>query len=322
MSRAVYRPSSLLAGLMVALFASTSHAAVWRVVYDLEGVQLDIRNTPLGLGNGSYVIGPGYIVIDYPASGGALVDGAVQMRRFSLVQDFTTATSSARVDADLFSESNFSGVQTLATGTLAAGVITWTQSFPYKLTGTNTCTGNFCGLAGFEEGVPTDEAREDPVTFAPFTFGSGGPQAGAGFDGDEVLLPGNAAADTFLLLQGREIRRTLLEPGAPDSCLNFPSYGAHTADRDCDGSFRLSELLRVVQLFNALQYHCELGTEDSYEVGPGNTGACVRHAADFDETPFRLSLSELLRAVQLFNVGSFAPCATQKDGDEGFCAAT
>lgn len=305
-----------------------AQAAVWRVVYELAGTQFDIRNTPLNLGNGKYDVGPGYLVVDYSASNGNLVDGPVQMRGFSLVQEFVATNPGATVVADLFSEANFSGQQTFATGSLSGGVLTWSEPFLYKVVGTNTCTGNFCNLAGFTAGVPRDDSREDPLTLNSFTFGSGGPQGGASFDGGETLLPGIESADTYLLLKGREIRREFVEqPTAPDSCLPYPSYGAHSADRDCDGNMSLTELIRVVQLYNAGQFHCSLGTEDSYQTGPGATGSCVPHTADFEAPAFRLTLTELLRSIQLFNLGNFASCSAQEgeegeQGEDGYCIIT
>lgn len=298
--------------------AIEARADVWRVVYELAGTEFDIRNSPLGLGDGTYPVGPGYLVIDYSASGGALVDGPVQMRSFSLVEEFVATNPGATVVADLFAEANFSGAQTDATGTLASGTLTWGETFPYKVVGTNTCTGNFCGLAGFTAGVPRDDSDEYPVTFSAFTFGSGGPQGGASFEAEDTLLQSSDQADSYLLLKGREIRRELIDPSKQDGCLPYPPYGTHVADRNCDGSMALTELLRIVQLFNAGQFHCALGTEDSYQVGPGPTGTCVPHTADFEAPSFRLNLTELLRAIQLFNLGSFAPCEN-KDGDDGFC---
>lgn len=317
LGRAVAASTGVAALLTVAAHAS---ADVWRVVYELAGTQFDIRDSPLGLGDGTYPIGPGYLVIDYPANNGSLVDGAVQMRGFSLVEDFVASNPGANVVADLFAEANFSGAQTVASGTLAAGTLTWNESFPYKVVGTNTCTGNFCGLAGFTAGVPRDDSDEYPVTFAAFTFGSGGPQGGASFEAGDTLLQSTEQAKSYLLLEGREIRRELIDPSKLDGCLPFPYFGAHVADRNCDGSMSLAELLRVVQLFNAGQFHCALGTEDSYQVGPGTTGSCVPHTADYEEPFFRLTLTELLRSIQLFNLGSFAPCEN-KDGDDGFCVS-
>jgi hypothetical protein len=310
----------LIVASVLLVSTGIADAAVWRVIYELDGTRFEVRDTPFGAGDGSYEVGPGYVTIDYTASGNALVDGPVQLRGFSLVLDFLADNAGASVRSDLLSVANFTGQQTAAAGSLSNGVLTWSESFPYKVTGTITCNGIFCGFAGFEEGVPRDESGEDSVTFTNFTFESGGPQAGAPFVAAELSLDAGGGASTFLLIQGREVRRSLVEPQAPDACINFPIYGAHAADRDCNGAFQLNELLRVVQLFNSLQYSCELGTEDSYDVGPGNTSACLPHTADFSEPFFRIDLSELLRTIQLFNVGGFAPCASQKDGDEGFCA--
>lgn len=301
---------------------STAQAAVMRVTYDLSGTHFEIRDTFQGLGDGVYEIGPGAVVIDYPVVDGAIVDGPVKMRNLTLFQQFTAANLGATVTADLFTEANFSGAQTFATGTLSNGVITWTQTIPYKVTGTNTCQGAFCGAAGFEQGVPRDESGESPVEFLPFRFSSGGPQQGRGFTGDEILLQSDAAAKTYLIQVGREVRRKLVEPEVTDPCLNFPTRGAHSGDRDCSQSFELGELLRIIQLYNAGIFRCDIaGSEDSYRTGAGDTSGCSRHTADFESPAFQINLTELLRIIQWFNLGGLEPCPEGVDSEDTYCVA-
>lgn len=278
----------------------SARADVMRVTYDLAQTTLEIRNLPVG-GDQSHAIGPGTLVIDYTASGGVIVDGPVHLHAYELTQEFSTTTAGATVSTDIFAEANFTGALTYATGILSGGVITWNQTFPYKVSGTNLCTGTtlVCTLAGFTVNVPRDEGRQDPVTFAPFRFGNGGPAAGAGFNGDELLLPGNDQADTYLLLRATETSRKLL-------------------------GYELSDVLRVVQFFNAGRYHCRNSTEDGFDIGPptaGGTENCEGHQADYQGgANFRLNLSELLRTIQLFSLGGAIPCPIGQSSEDGFCS--
>ena len=74
----------------------------------------------------------------------------------------------------------------------------------------------------------------------------------------------------------------------------------HSADTNGDFEINLSELLRVVQLFNSGEFHCQPGTEDGYAPGPGDR-TCDFHDSDFRDHNWRIDLSELLRLIQLYN---------------------
>ncbi len=90
---------------------------------------------------------------------------------------------------------------------------------------------------------------------------------------------------------------------------------AYTADQNDDGQISLSEMLRVIQLFNSNGYHCEAGTEDDYAPGPGGT-ACAGHASDYTPQDWVISLSELLQVIQFFNSGGYHACPGTENG---FC---
>jgi len=79
----------------------------------------------------------------------------------------------------------------------------------------------------------------------------------------------------------------------------------HTLDFDHDWVISLSEILRVIQLYNMGGYHCEAGTEDGFGPGPGDT-SCARHAGDYMTQDWRIDLSELLRMIQLYNAPGHA----------------
>lgn len=73
----------------------------------------------------------------------------------------------------------------------------------------------------------------------------------------------------------------------------------HSADVNHSKTLSLNELLRVVQLYNAGAYHCEGGTEDGYGLKAG-TQACTRHQADYQSPAYSISVSELLRFIELY----------------------
>lgn len=98
-------------------------------------------------------------------------------------------------------------------------------------------------------------------------------------------------------------------------------YGRrHSADLNGDGRITLSELLRVIQLFNAGGYHCAnpvASTEDGYVPGPNPAAeTCANHESDYNPPNWQISLSELLRLVQFFNSARFEACA---EGEDGYC---
>jgi formylglycine-generating enzyme required for sulfatase activity len=89
-----------------------------------------------------------------------------------------------------------------------------------------------------------------------------------------------------------------------------------------DGRIDLAELLRVIQLYNAAVFCCGNGeTEDGFELGPCTKQECNRHSADYDDNPWGISLTELLRVIQFFNLGGYYACDSGTDPD-GFCAGT
>jgi PKD repeat protein len=91
----------------------------------------------------------------------------------------------------------------------------------------------------------------------------------------------------------------------------------HTTDRDQDNIISIDELLRVIQFYNSLGLHCEVGTEDNYAVGMGDTN-CTPHEADYAPQDWFISLDELLRIIQFYNSLGYYRCGG--DTEDGFCA--
>ncbi len=97
----------------------------------------------------------------------------------------------------------------------------------------------------------------------------------------------------------------------------------HTADRDANGRIALAEMLRIIQLYNSGAYTCSNDaddTEDGYDlfIAVGPIPACRAHASDYQEGANGvISLSELLRLIQLSTFSGIVPCASE----DGFCPA-
>ncbi len=87
--------------------------------------------------------------------------------------------------------------------------------------------------------------------------------------------------------------------------------GVQSADQDGDFVISLNELLRIVQLYNALALHCADNpndTEDGFVIGTGENQTCAPHDTDFAPQDWFISLSELLRAVQFYNTLGYSYC--------------
>lgn len=89
----------------------------------------------------------------------------------------------------------------------------------------------------------------------------------------------------------------------------------HSTDQNGNGRISLSELLRVVQIYNSATLHCEAGTEDGYGLGDGPHD-CAPHAADYAPQNWSIGFSELLRIIQFYNSAGYYSCAGTEDG---FC---
>jgi len=136
-----------------------------------------------------------------------------------------------------------------------------------------------------------------------------------GVSGRFRIVVGNAMTDWFEfgIIDEAECGDGEGGEGSPDP--------PHAADIDGDGVIGLSELLRVIQLFNSGGYHCaapDEPTDDGY--APGTNVAqqvCIAHTSDYSPPDWNLSLSELLRSIQFFNNGDYHTCPA---GEDGYCA--
>lgn len=95
----------------------------------------------------------------------------------------------------------------------------------------------------------------------------------------------------------------------------------HAADTDEDGALGLAEVLRIIQFFNVNGYSCDLSamSEDGYLPGAGDE-SCIPHDSDYNPQDWVISLSELLRSIQFFNVGGYYYCPSElPPSEDNFC---
>lgn len=81
-----------------------------------------------------------------------------------------------------------------------------------------------------------------------------------------------------------------------------------------DNEISLSELLRAIQIFNTGWFSCDPAGEDGYRLDPDGTFYCGRHTLDYNPHDWRLSLGEILRAIQFFNSGGYHAAPGTEDG--------
>jgi len=98
----------------------------------------------------------------------------------------------------------------------------------------------------------------------------------------------------------------------------YPRTGGthHSADYNpADFRISLSELLRVIQIYNLGAYYCDDSKEDGYAPGPGDDDSCTAHDSDYSPQDWKISLSELLRLQQFYNLGGYH---SKPGGEDGF----
>lgn len=91
------------------------------------------------------------------------------------------------------------------------------------------------------------------------------------------------------------------------------SYSPHKADQNGDWRISLSELLRVIQIYNLDGYSCRAESEDGYWPEPGDH-SCAPHDADYAPQDWQITLNEVLRVVQFFNSGGYGRRPGSEDG--------
>ncbi|MDM8551412.1 serine protease [Desulfobacterales bacterium HSG2] len=155
--------------------------------------------------------------------------------------------------------------------------------------------------------LPEDNCPEDPDKTEPGICGCGQPDTDS--DSDSI-------------------------PDCKDNCPNISNPDQADDDKDsvgnaCDTSvarhsgdynppdykISLSEMLRVLQIYNQGSYHCDPDGEDGYATGAGSRTTCEAHSSDYNPRDWQISLSEFLRMIQLYNSSRYH---SDSKGEDGF----
>lgn len=92
----------------------------------------------------------------------------------------------------------------------------------------------------------------------------------------------------------------------------------HSADMNGDNILSLSEILRLIQLYQTTDIGCDAGSEDGYSSESTDTTSCPHHSSDYNPADWEIALPEVLRAVQFYNMGGYTACPGG-DTEDGYC---
>jgi hypothetical protein len=161
-----------------------------------------------------------------------------------------------------------------------------------------------------------------PGIYAPSPFNAGSSLS----HWDTGNITGGAVME-HLILSGTKRRNyapvdigALVDIGWTSAAFFDDSGATHSADQNTDNLISLSELLRVIQLFNSGGYACAQppdATEDGYTPGSGDQ-SCTAHSSDYNPRDFTIGLSEILRLIQFYNSSGYHACPGEGTED-GYC---
>ncbi len=194
------------------------------------GCNIRIRDTFLGMGDGTHAIGPGLLKIRVPSDGGQNpAAGLAEVLYYELAQEFTTVSAGTTIitDVDGFSPvlGQTDNTSELSTGSLTLGAspeVAWDacdyppgynnteNSFtpdvvgtgpgcldPYRSVGNVNCSGAFCGAGGLNSGDnPQDETWEQALSTLSFSSDL------TSLSMDFMLVPNRSPSRTYISWEG------------------------------------------------------------------------------------------------------------------------
>jgi hypothetical protein len=204
---------------------ATSGCARWEIQYAIAGT-LQITETTMGAGNGTFPVGPGTLVVrvDAPAMDATL-------ERFELHEHFALHPSAVMWNATLVTDAAVqaapSGAGAVASGRWSGdGVLRWDSPLRnYRSDGALTCNGSLCGKFGAPPLGRTEVHQTSAIRLQPFRFD----REGQTFQMDRTLVSSSEAPHqrTYLALAGRSVARTCIQekpsrPGFTVEAANAP----------------------------------------------------------------------------------------------------
>ena len=191
--------------------------AGWEIEYTLSG-NLQLTETPLKQGDGTYPVGPGRAVLRFGDRDGQPA-GKAAMLSYSLREHFTVKSKTllwtTTVVTDAQSRGTGDAGGSAAEGSLKGNSLEWSGPVRgYRTDGTINCDGSLCGKFGAPpSGTSPLHIGPGPVEFKPFQFGK---------DLKSFTMASTYVSKTdvpkqtsHLSLAGREARRTCVPASAP-----------------------------------------------------------------------------------------------------------
>ncbi len=179
--------------------------------------------------------------------------------------------------------------------------------------------GTFAEFNGWLTGIITDAVSKEPIANALIRTDMGYSNISSSNGAYWIIHEPETNIKVTVNASGykeKMLEVSIIEGGT--TMVNFelepllPQY--HSADYNPpDYKISLSELLRIIQLYNSGYYHCNPDGEDGYATEKGDQ-TCTPHDADYNPHDWNISLSELLRLIQLYNASGYRADPGSEDG--------
>ncbi|MDP9036230.1 MAG: hypothetical protein M3O50_15625 [Myxococcota bacterium] len=180
----------------------------WEVEYDLSG-NMQLSDTPMGQGDGVYLVGPGKMVLRFDDVAGRPY-GRASLASYELRESFKVVSKTlfwkTSVASDVTTRMVGQACGTVS-GALAGTTLTWNRPVTFRSEGTLNCDGSFCGKFGAPPpGLSDLHIPAHGVVLSPFKYSSDMKT----FTMARTLVSKSEspAQTAHLALAAREIRRT------------------------------------------------------------------------------------------------------------------
>lgn len=218
-----------VAALALAVASSPAEAqpapcAAWEVEYALSA-NLTLRDTPMGAGNGTFVIGPGATVLRFegptvgegsPPTPAGRDGAAVKMLSYRMTEQFTIDATAlfwkTRVHTNTRTTATPDACSVVAAGAMKGRSLVWsTPVRGYRTDGTLTCEGSMCGSFGAPPpGTSELHHPPRPVQFSSFEFAPD--RKTFSMAATFVTKTDSPKQTGYVGLSGREMKRTCVAP--------------------------------------------------------------------------------------------------------------
>ncbi|MBI1318301.1 MAG: hypothetical protein GC168_05020 [Candidatus Hydrogenedens sp.] len=156
-----------------------------------------------------------------------------------------------------------------------------------------------------DPGGANNRALSPAVLIRPFGIATESAPEGETTPEGEIVADGENTPDGEIVNEGE---------GATEGAAEGEDHvHPHCSDYDHNWRVDLSELLRVVQLFNVGNIHCDASQPDGFAPGTGDE-QCTPHDLDYAPQNWRMDLAEVLRIVQFYNATGYRECKSSEDG--------